>query len=99
MSLSVIVQRVAPGGICNDAVPFLVPMLNFISTLRSAGLCWMVKVHPDVVIVPVPVASATPPQQKRYSPVDKLNNTVLPGLESSCRQPLKTFTGNEQVTV
>lgn len=52
---------------------------------------------PTPETVPMPDADTTPPQQKRYSPVERLNSTTLPALESSCKQPLKTVTLKLQV--
>lgn len=49
--------------------------------------------------MPVPEANNTPLQQKTYWPVKTLNNTTLPGLESSCKQPLNTVTVKLQVAV
>ena len=52
----------------------------------------MLPAQPLVVSVPLPLAIATPPQQKVKSPVEGLTNTTLPGLESSCKQKLNTLT-------
>jgi hypothetical protein len=56
----------------------------------------MLPMQPWVVSVPLPLAMGTPPQQKKKSPVWALTSTTFPGLESSCRQKLKTFTLNVQ---
>src|SRR6185295_6469313 len=58
----------------------------------------MVTVHPFEITVPTP-EYVTPLMQARYSPVRLLNNTTVEGLESSCKQPLKTFNGKLQVAV
>jgi hypothetical protein len=58
----------------------------------------MVKVDPTPETAPMPDANTTPPQQKRYSPVERLNSTALPALESSCKQP-NTVTLKLQVAV
>ena len=55
--------------------------------------------QPRTFTVPTPVAVTTPPQQNWYSPVCALNSTTFPGFDSSCRQPVHTFTANEQVAV
>src|SRR5688500_12688100 len=68
-------------------------------TLRSVALCSMVTVQPCTVTLPTPVATTTPPQQKRYSPVVLLKSTTFPALPSSCRQPLNTLTVNIQLAV
>src|SRR4030095_14001962 len=59
----------------------------------------MVKMDPAAETVPMPDANTTPPQQKRYSPVERLNSTTLRALESSCKQPLNTVTLKLQVAV
>ena len=68
-------------------------------TWRLPLLASMVPMHPWVVSVPLPLAIGTPPQQKKKSPVWALTSTTFPGLESSCRQKLKTFTLNAQVAI
>ncbi len=85
------------------AVPFPLPLFaeksNSICTFRSP-LSWsIVPMHPLIVSTPVPVASNTPLQQKRYAPVCVLNRTTLPGTVSSTRQALKTETVKLHVAV
>lgn len=63
VSRSVIVQRVVPGGNCNDAVPLDCAASTFASTRRSVVLCVSVKLLPTRFTVPVPV-KVVPPQQK-----------------------------------
>ena len=62
-------------------------------------LASMLPMHPWVVRVPLPLAIATPPQQKLKSPVEALTSTTLPGLESSCKQKLNTPTLKLQVAM
>jgi hypothetical protein len=57
----------------------------------------MLTIQPLTVAMPVPV-NIVPLQQNRYSP-ERLNNTTLVGLLSSCRQALKTLTVKLQLAV
>ncbi len=91
VSWSVIVHLFVPGGDCIDAEPVLLPPSNLINTRRSAALCWIVTVQPLTVTVTVPV-KIVPLQQNRYCPELALKSTEIAGLQSSCRQPLKTVT-------
>src|SRR6266852_2809633 len=68
-------------------------------TWRFPLLASMLPMQPWVVSVPLPLAMGTPPQQKKKSPVWALTSTTFPGLESSCRQKLKTFALNVQVAM
>ena|SRR5262249_41962770 len=57
----------------------------------------MLTTQPLTVAMPVP-ENVIPLQQNRYSP-ERLNNTTLAGLLSSCRQALKTLTLKLQLAV
>src|ERR1041384_42083 len=51
----------------------------------------MVTMQPCEVKVPWPLATSLPLQQYRYSPVSALTSTTFPGLLSSTRHRLNTF--------
>src|SRR5712691_9663346 len=68
-------------------------------TWRSPLVPSMLPMQPLVFSVPLPLAIGTPSQQKKKSPVNALTNTTFPGLESSCRQKLNTFTPNVHVVM
>jgi len=94
----VIVHRILPP--CFTlAVPFITPPSTVISTIRLLLLPLMVMVQPLRFRVPVPLATSTPLQQKRYAPVDVLIRTTFPGFELSCTHKLNTVTGNVHVAV
>jgi hypothetical protein len=67
--------------------PFAV-VSHEIKTLRSPLWCSTVPMHDLRISVPLPVATTTPLQTYRYSPVIALTSTELPGFVSSCRQKL-----------
>jgi hypothetical protein len=82
-----------------DALPVPVAKLTLIITRRSRGLCCIVNSQPLLDTVPIPLAITEPLQQKRYSPVEVLNNTTFPAFESSWRHAPNTVTVKEQVAV
>ena len=55
VSRSCIVHLTVPTGLFSDALPEKVPADSLMSTLRSAGLCSIVKLLPELVTLPLPV--------------------------------------------
>src|SRR6266480_1303605 len=85
-----------------DAVPLPLPLAdvsNSMCTLRVPFRSSIVPMQPLRVRTPLPLASNTPLQQKRYSPVTTLNRTTFPALVSSTRHALNVVTVKLQVAV